>query len=61
MKPVRNHVGVLDFRTFGNEVGLLETKAVLYKMANGEQQEKLKRLYAVMVVIHITKIMFQGV
>lgn len=33
VKPVRNHVGALDFRTYGNEVGLLETKAVSYKMA----------------------------
>jgi hypothetical protein len=35
---VRNHVGDLDFKANGNEVGgWLETIALSYKMTNGEQ------------------------
>lgn len=33
---VRNHVGDLDFKANGNEVGKL-TIALSYKMTNGEQ------------------------
>lgn len=36
---VRNHVGDLDFKASGNEVGWLETIALSYKMTNGEHRE----------------------
>jgi len=55
------YVGDLDFKANGNEVGRLarHTIALSYRMTNGEQRET-ETAVGRNVIVHITKIMFQG-